>query len=153
MNLRKLLCSFLLAATINSRAADFILSYWCGPPENVTNLNQAYKEVAECGFNYAMIPCSGATVKGNKAILDACAKNGLKYFVIDSRLLAYGGENPAFKTNLDAVISEYGKHRALGGYYLADEPSPGAFPQLGAVNQYLLAHDQKRLPFINLYPN
>ena len=131
---------------------DFILSYWCGPPETVTNLDKAYAEVAECGFNYAMLPCTGATLKGTKAILDACKKHKLKYIVSDSRLLAFGPENVAFKTNLDTVIAEYTKHPALGGYYLADEPAPGAFPQLGAVNQYLVAHDQKRLPFINLYP-
>lgn len=144
---------FFLNTTV--QADDFILSYWCGPPEttNRTELNRRYAEIAECGFNYAMVPCAGTTLKGTKAVLDACQKNKLKYIVGDSRILAFGAGNPALQTNLDAVISEFAKHKALGGYHLVDEPAPGAFPQLAAVNQYLLQRDPKHLPFINLYPN
>lgn len=153
MIFRKLAGLAALTFSVTASADDFILSYWCGPPESVKDLDKAYAEVAECGFNYAMIPCAGTSVKGNKAILDVCKKYKLKFIINDSRLLAAGPGNPALATNLNAVISEYGNHPALGGYFLADEPAPDAFPQLGAVNQYLLAHDSKRLPFINLYPN
>jgi hypothetical protein len=154
MLVKKLCCAAVLLLAFVANATDeFVLSYWCGPPELVKDLNKAYREVAECGFNYAMVPCSGATVKGNQAILDACKKYKIKYLAGDSRLMATGPENPAFTTNLNAVIAEYARHPALGGYYLSDEPSPTLFPQLGAVNQYLLAHDPKHLPFINLYPN
>src|SRR6185436_15535356 len=55
--------------------------------------------------------------------------------------------------NLDAIVAEYGNHPALAGYFLSDEPGPGAFPLLAAVNQYLLKKDPNRLPFINLLPN
>ncbi len=133
-----------------TQADDFILSYWCGPPV-AEDINKRYAEVAECNFNYAMLACSGSS--SNQAVLEACKKNKLKYVVHDSRILSYGPENPAFKTNLDAIISDYTKHTALGGYFLADEPGVDSFPLLGAVNQYLLEHDPKRLPFINLLPN
>lgn len=145
----------LLAVSLSTSAAnadEFIISYWCGPPPT-EDLNRRYSEVAEAGFNYAMLPCSGASPAQNKAILDACKKNKLKFIPNDSRMLAFAPESPAFKTNLDAVISEYASHPALGGYFLADEPGPDAFPKLAAVNQYLLQRDPKRLPFVNLYPN
>src|SRR5438045_3537921 len=109
---KKLCClaAFPLLLACAAHAADeFILSYWCGPPETVKDLNKAYKDVAACGFNYAMVPCSGTTVKGNKAILDACKKSNLKYFLGDSRLMAAGPQSPALATNLNAVISEYAK--------------------------------------------
>ena len=66
---------------------------------------------------------------------------------------AHGPGDPQFAANLDAMIAEYANHPALAGYFMGDEPGPGAFPQLGAVNQYLLKKDPKRLPFINLLPN
>jgi hypothetical protein len=151
-----MLKSFLVAVAwlivTSVHADDFILSYWCGPPAT-KDVDARYAEVAECGFNYAMIPCSGASVEGHKAILAACKKHHLKYIPADPRLLKFGPENPAFATNLDAVISEFKKFPALGGYFLADEPGPGSFPLLSAVNKYLLAHDAKHLPFINLLPN
>ncbi|MEO7300326.1 MAG: hypothetical protein ABI042_17310, partial [Verrucomicrobiota bacterium] len=133
-----------------AHADDFILSYWCGPPAG-ENLDQRYAEIAECNFNYAMMACGGGPK--NREILDACQKHGLKYILYDARIMAFAPENPAFKTNLDAVIFDYAKHPALGGYYIADEPGMGAFPQLGGINQYLLVKDPKRLPFINLLPN
>ena len=145
----------LLAVALSIPAAnadEFIISYWCGPPPT-EDLNRRYAEVAEAGFNYAMLPCSGANPAQNKAILDACKKYKLKFIPNDSRILAFPPESPAFKTNLDAVVAEYASHPALGGYFLGDEPSPDAFRTLGAVNQYLLERDPKRLPFINLYPN
>jgi hypothetical protein len=152
MFFERFLCAAVLLFATAAKADDFILSYWCGPPPD-KDVDQRYAEVAECGFNYAMIPCSGASVEGHKAILDACKKHHLKYIAHDPRLLSFGRENPAFATNLDAIISEFKNYLALGGYFLADEPGPGAFPLLGAVNQYLLAHDSKHLPFINLLPN
>ncbi len=142
-----------MSLTTVTHASEFILSYWCGPPETVTNLNKAYAEVAECGFNYAMLPCTGVTSKGTHAILDACKKAQLKYILYDSRVASANPSDPAFKTNIDAVVSEFGKHPAVGGYFIVDEPDYTATPRLAAINQALLAADPKHLPFINLYPN
>jgi hypothetical protein len=85
--------------------------------------------------------------------LDACEKHGLKYIPYDGRVLAHSPGDPQLAANLDAMIAEYANHPALAGYFMGDEPGPGAFPQFGAVNQYLLKKDPKRLPFINLLPN
>jgi hypothetical protein len=131
---------------------NFIISYWCGPPSG-GNYDAQYAEVAECNFTHAMYPNNGGSPEQNKAILDACEKHGLKYIPYDGRVLAHGPGDPQFAANLDAMIAEYGNHPALAGYFMGDEPGPGAFPQFGAINQYLLKKDPKRLPFINLLPN
>src|SRR4051812_23087099 len=118
MFLHKILFAVVLVCAAAAHADDFILSYWCGPPAS-TNINQHYADVAQCGFNYAMYPCSGGD---NKLLLDACRKNKLKYLVYDPRLMQFPPENAAFKTNLDTIVANYIKHPALGGYVLADEP-------------------------------
>ena len=128
---------------------DFIISYWCGPPSG-GNYDAQYAEVAECNFTHAMYPVNGGNPEQNKAILDACEKHGLKYIPYDGRVLAHAPSDPQFAANLDAMIADYANHPALAGYFMGDEPGPGAFPQLGAVNQYLLKKDPKHLPFINL---
>ncbi|MDB6121214.1 MAG: hypothetical protein JWQ71_207 [Pedosphaera sp.] len=150
--LRTLFLLLLSLPWMTAHANEFILSYWCGPPPG-PDMNARYAEVAECHFNYAMIPCNGSTPEQTKAILEACQKHGLKYILYDARLMAKGPQDPAFTTNLDAVLKDYAGHPATGGYFLGDEPGAGAFPMLGAVNQYLLKHDPQHLPFINLYPN
>jgi hypothetical protein len=134
------------------QSGDFIISYWAGPPSG-GNYDQQYAEVAECNFTHAMFPVNGGNPEQNKAILDACEKHGLKYIPYDGRVLAHGPGDPQFASNLDAIIADYSNHPALAGYFLTDEPGPGAFPLLGAVNQYLLKKDPKHLPVINLLPN
>lgn len=158
MTLRHLLAIagivLLISARTNAAETDeFIISYWWGPPSSGSNYDAQYAEVAECNFTHAMFPANNASVEQNKQILDACKKHGLKFFPYDSRVYSHPPGDPKFEANLDAMIADYKDHPALAGYFLTDEPAPGAFPQLAAVNQYLLKKDPKRLPFINLLPN
>ena len=88
-----------------------------------------------------MYPVNGGNPEQNKAILDACEKHGLKYIPYDGRVLAHGPDDPKFEANLDAMIADYTNHPALAGYFMSDEPGPGAYPQLGAVNKYLHKKD------------
>src|SRR5688572_10030938 len=113
----------LLLSLANLRADDFILSYWCGPTED-QDLDARHAEIAECGFTYAMPPCAGLSPASAKKSLEACKKYGLKYMLNDSRLMQFEPGHPAFKTNLDAMITEYAGHKALGGYHITDEPGP-----------------------------
>lgn len=140
------------AGTVHADANEFILSYWCGPTQD-QDLDARHKEIAECGFTYAMPPCAGLSPANAKKSLEACKKYGLKYMLNDSRLMQFEPSHPAFKTNLDAMITEYSKYKALGGYHITDEPGPELFPKLAGINQYLLEKDPKHLPYINLYPN
>jgi hypothetical protein len=139
------------AATLRAEK-QFIISYWFGPPKAETTLKR-YQEIAECGFNVVLPPAYGTDVQTNKKILDLCKKTGMKAFLEDSRLLAKQPNATDFGRNLDAVLADYSAHSALAGYFLTDEPGAGQFPQLAAVNQYLLKKDPKRIPFINLLPN
>lgn len=144
---------FILTPSLSAYGSgDFIISYWCGPPSG-GNYDQQYAEVAECNFTHAMYPVNGGNPEQNKAILDACEKHGLKYIPYDGRILAHGPGDPQFASNLDAVIADYGRHPAMAGYFMTDEPAPGAFPLLAAVSQYLLNKDPNHLPVINLLPN
>jgi hypothetical protein len=143
-----------LLLVIEAQAAStnqFLISFWCGPPPG-GNYDAQYADVAECNFTHAAFPCSGVSVQENKAILDACQKNGLKFILSDGRLNSYAPTNAAFTTNLDAILADYAKHPATGGYFLSDESGVGGFPTLAGVNQYLLKKDPARLPFINLLP-
>jgi hypothetical protein len=142
----------LLLSLANLRADDFILSYWCGPTED-QDLDARHAEIAECGFTYAMPPCGNISPANAKKSLEACKKYGLKYMLNDGRLMQFEPSHPAFKTNLDAMITEYAGYEALGGYHITDEPGPELFPKLAGINQYLLEKDPKHLPYINLYPN
>src|SRR4051794_7252685 len=145
--------TILFPATVHAAETnEFIISYWCGPPSG-GNYDAQYAEVAECNFTHAMFPNNGASPEQNKAILDACEKHGLKYIPHDGRILAYGPGDPKFAPNLDAIIADYAKHPAMAGYFMGDEPGPGAFPQFGAINQYLLKKDPTHFPVINLLPN
>lgn len=140
----------LLICVVPTQAADFIISYWCGPPPDGDQFAK-YAEVAECNFNYCLPGSSDP--KQNKTILDACEKHGLKYIVGDGRILAKNPGDPDFEKNLDAVIADYAAHPAMAGYFITDEPNSAQFAKLAAINQYLLKKDSKHLPYINLFPN
>ncbi|HEX6962508.1 MAG TPA: hypothetical protein VF175_11620, partial [Lacipirellula sp.] len=93
------------------------------------------------------------TPEQNQRILDACQKHGLKFIPADGRIMANDPGHADFAKNLDAVVADYSQHPALGGYFINDEPAPGAFPKLAAINEHFLAKDPERLPFINMLPN
>jgi hypothetical protein len=131
---------------------QFLISFWCAPPGEETNL-QRYREIAECGFNVVLPPCSAWSAELNRQILHLCQQTGLKAIVGDGRVMAKQPNDPDFARNLDAVIAEYAHHPSLAGYFLVDEPNASAFPLLGAVNRYLLQKDPKHLPYTNLFPN
>ncbi len=143
----------LLPVALTAAADDgsFLISYYCSPPAD-REPDAAYAEVAECGFTHALPPCSPVTTEQQKAILDACAKHGVKYMVRDPRLDS-DPSTPEGAKQFDSLIADFAKHPALGGYYVVDEPTAGRFPWVAAVNSYLMKNDPTRLPYINLLPN
>lgn len=145
-------CGFAISLAQAALADDFIISFWCGPPAD-GDLDAQYAEIAECNFTHAAFSCAGNTPEQNRRILEACNRHGLRFILADGRIMAKGPEQPDFADNLDAVIADYSKHPALGGYFITDEPGPNAFPQLAAINQHILAKDPGPLPFMNMLPN
>ena len=151
-------------ATPPSLDAPFIISYWCGPTKEQTNLERM-KEVAECGFNVAQSPNlwephDAAQQAFNLKFLDFCQQAGIKAFIYDGRVISGGKwekfqatDIPAIQKDLDAMIAAYSKHPALMGFILGDEMGADAHPRLGFVTQYLLKKDPTHLPYYNLLPN
>ncbi len=132
-------------------ADTFTIGFWCGPPAKFTTLER-YQEIKDAGFTVVFPPNTGVTVDLNKKILGYCEQLGLKAFVTDSRIPA-GLENDAkVKAGIDAAVADYAKYPALAGYFIADEPGPGAYPSLGRVVQYLREKDPKHFAYINLLP-
>src|SRR4051794_38311136 len=105
-------------------------SWHCLPERELSAA--ALAEYAEDGFSHFQAldqagddwaPYSAA---GNRRALDLCAQLGLRCFVVDARV--YRGERPyrpemaPTAREVDAVAAEYGRHPALAGYLLYDEP-------------------------------
>ncbi|MCX6878049.1 MAG: hypothetical protein NTW21_30195 [Verrucomicrobia bacterium] len=143
--------------------APFIISYWCGPTKEQSNLERM-KEIAECGFNVAQSPNlwekpDAEQVKFNLKFLDLCQQAGIKAFIWDGNVCQGPWEKfqptdiPGIEKDLDGMIARYSKHPALMGFVLGDEMGRDAHPRLGFVTQYLLKKDPTHLPYYNLLPN
>jgi hypothetical protein len=128
---------------------QFITSYWYGPPPKFTTLER-YREIKEANFN-VVFPAGGTmTVGENRRLLDICTELGLKAVIADARMpTALKGDARA---RLDAIVHDYADHPALLAYYVIDEPSAGAFADLGEVVAYLKQHDPEHPGYINLFP-
>ena len=131
---------------------EFVLSFWCGPPEPFTTLER-YREIKFAGFTHVMPPCAATTPALNRKILDLCVRVGLKAFVGDPRMPLRIEQEPDAKARLDAIVADYAGHPALAGYHLTDEPNAGAFPGLAQVVAYLRERDPRHHTYINLFPN
>lgn len=129
-----------------------MISFWCGPPIEHTNLEQ-YLAIKEGGFTHVFPTCGPTTVENNRRILDLCAQVGLKAYLSDSRLVSRMSGDKDARAKLDGVIADYHSYPALAGYFIGDEPGAGAFPGLAEVVGYLREKDPVHPAFINLFPN
>jgi len=149
-----LLVALLLTLIVSpSRAADqdhFEVSYWLGPPEKYTTLDR-YREIKDAGFTIASPPLHTPSVELNRKILDLCGEVGLKAMIADARMVT-SLDAPDARGKLDAIVSDYGSHPALHGYFVVDEPSAEAFAKLAEVVAYLKTKDPVHPAYINLLP-
>jgi len=102
----------------------------------------------DCGINaVAFVP---------PAMLDACRKYGLKAIVFDERVAGNHWDQPFNADracrNLPDVIKEVGRHPAVYGYYLRDEPNAAEFPALAQAAQMVKKLAPDKWPYINLIP-
>lgn len=130
---------------------DIVLSAWMFLQEYQTS-QMRVSEYADAGFNL-VLGLPGSTPAANKTILDNCERCGLKINVYDPRVATLQLNDPNFNATLDTVIADYGKHPALSGYFLVDEPAATEFARLGAINNYLLSKDATRGGYVNFFPN
>jgi hypothetical protein len=123
----------------------FPIMPWNNPPNDLAVL----KKVKDCGFTVAgFVP---------PAALDNCQAAGLQAIVSDARTSGYDwastvDENKA-KTNVAALMAETGKHPAVFGYYLRDEPPAAWFPNLEKVAAQVRQLAPGKWPYINLFPD
>lgn len=107
-----------------------------------------FKAMSECGIT------SVAFVRPQA--LDACHKYGLKAIVFDESVSGtnwskyYDGE--AARANLPALVNKIGKHPAVMGYHLKDEPHAPEYPELAKAVAAVKELAPGKWPYINLLP-
>jgi len=134
----------LFAGSLVASDKLFPVMPWDNPP----NDPKVLRELRECGFTIAgFVP---------PKTLDACRAAGLKAIVKDPRAMSLDWKNfneATAWTNLASLVAEVGKHPALFGYYLRDEPSADMFYGLGRASALLRELSPGKWPYINLFPN
>ena len=126
------------------------LPYWYGVPADRSSAER-YQEVADAGFNIAQI--GGSREQVHKT-LGHCVEAGIKAMVMDGRMPRAGHlEGNGWKEAIAALVTDYGKHPALWGYYVVDEPCATDFADLGKIIAEIERQDPKHPGYINLFPN
>ena len=106
----------------------------------------------------ANLRACGLTVAGFVAPdgLDACQAAGLKAIVSEARTSNYDWtkvDEERARTNVARLVEEVGRHPALYGYYLRDEPGAGMFAGLATVAKLVRELSPGKWPYINLFPD
>lgn len=107
----------------------FPISLWY-PPENTYD---NWKLVAECGFN--IVPFQSPSVAEGLRVLDWLREFGIKGMVQDPRVGPRLPDQPAWQDTVRQVVADYGKHPALWGYFMADEPRFAGIEQLASCRK------------------
>ena len=132
------------AGTAKSDEPFFPIMAW----NSVANDPAVLKKMKDCGL----------TVAGFVApkTLDACQAAGLKAIVSDKRVAGYDwtAVKPEIaRSNVTSLIAEVGKHPAVYGYYLRDEPGANFFPGLAHVAEVIHELAPDKWAYINLFPD
>ena len=122
----------------------FPLMAWNSVPSDAGT----FQKMRECGL----------TVAGfvSPKELDLCHAAGLQAIVSDPRVSNYDWRNvdeTAARKNMASLVAEVGKHPAVYGFYLRDEPGAEFFPGLAKVSALVRELAPGKWPYINLYPN
>jgi hypothetical protein len=116
-----------------------IVTYWAGP----SMTDAVAKQMAEGNWN--LVWC-------REGELDIAHKYGLRALLHDPLLNPTNLDLPDEKAKLDALIQRVRNHPAMYSYYIIDEPSASAFPELGRLAAYLRECDPLHNSYINLFP-
>lgn len=125
-------------------AEVFPIMAWNWVPSDAKVMNQ----MRECGLTIA------GFVAPND--LDLCHAAGLKAIVHDPRVSDYNWERvdeAVARKNIASLVNEVGKHPAVYGYYLTDEPGSKKFAGLAKVAAAVREQAPGTWPYINLFPN
>lgn len=105
------------------------------------------------GFTFRYEP-SPENRKKMVALLDACARENMQVILYDARVFCESyftdGED-AYRAGVTAAEKDFGKHPAVWGWYVGDEPNKERIDgYLAAVK--IVKELSKKRPFINFYP-
>ena len=114
----------------------FAIGFWVDPPAS-TDLDARYSEIAEANFTFIIGNFGASTSDTILRQLDLCEKYGLKAIV------SMAGKTP------DLLPTS----NACWGYFLADEPGAGAFPDLRKSTDAIRTARPGKLAYVNLFPN
>jgi len=106
------------------------------------------QKMRECGLTIAGFVAPGT--------LDACRAAGLRAIVSDARASGYDWRNvdaAKARKNIASLAAKVGRHPALYGYYLRDEPDAGMFAGLATVASLIRELSPGKWPYINLFPD
>ncbi|MHA3774589.1 hypothetical protein ACXR0O_23950 [Verrucomicrobiota bacterium sgz303538] len=134
-----------LSLVASAQDNDFFpVMAWNSPPADPAVL----KKMKECGLTVAgFVPPSA---------LDLVHAAGLKAIVSDPRVSDYNWQDvdeAAARTRVSSLVAEVGKHPAVYGYYLRDEPPASFFPGLAKVAAVIHELAPSKWAYINLFPN
>jgi hypothetical protein len=122
----------------------FPIMPWNHAPNDLAVLSK----IRECGFTVAGFVSPGT--------LKACERAGLKAIVSDARSSGYDWANvdeAKARMNIASLVAQVGKHPAVFGYYLRDEPPAAWFAGLAKVASVVRELSPGKWPYINLFPD
>jgi hypothetical protein len=133
-----------VSAPVATDTNFFPIMAWNGAPKDLAVLQRMH----ECGLTIAGFAAPGT--------LDACRAAGLKAIVSDARTSGYDWVNvdeAKARKNIKSLVAKVGRHPAVFGYYLRDEPEAAAFPGLAKVAGLIRELSPGKWPYINLFPD
>ena len=147
-------CALLGAGARQPDAAnrELLVTMWCGPPLSELDDRRA-AEIAAAGFDVIGAPCEGqVTPELNRRALDVASRHGLGVWIADRRIDACTIGVRGCNERLAEVVADFGKHPALAGYFVSDEPGTYQLLGLGALADRMRALDPDHLFYVNLLP-
>ncbi len=128
----------------------FPIGFWAGPPPDHNTL-EAWQTAADCNFT-STGPRGGFSREENLKMLDLCEQTGIDAMVTDGRVGWTMTGVPGWEETIGEIITDYGDHPALFGYYLQDEPNYQHFQALGEIRAEFADRAPRHLAYINLFP-
>lgn len=134
----------------------FPIGFWNYCSMDMTG-SEAVRDWADAGMTLAMSPEFDAqkdSASDMCAILDAAADKGLKVIVCDrrGRWDALDAGEAAFRRGFAEAVEAFGRHPAVFGFHVGDEPDTGAFENACKAVRIEREMAPDLFPFLNLLP-
>lgn len=126
--------------TVQEEKPRFPILAWFSIPDNENATLERYQELADAGFTYTFGHIY--SMEGAMKALDLCAQVGIKSVFMSNEL----------KDSTEQTVRKVMNHPALGAYFLRDEPTNEAMPELGEWARKIESVDSLHPCYLNLLP-